>query len=272
MKGRRRRPITAANHFCWSCLAQTPAEIKGKKVIDAAIQALGGQKFLTMEDRVERGRAFSYYRDEISGLSIAAIYTRYVSVAADKTGSEIAQREREAFGKDEDSYVLFTENGGWNVTWRGAKELEPDQLARYRETTLRNIFYILRIRLNEPGMIFESRGSDIVDNQPADVVDITDAEDRVVTVSFHQSTHLPIRQAYKRINPQYKDQDEEVTLYSRYQESDGIWWPREIHRERNGEKIYEMFSDSVKFNTDLTDDLFSVPQPGAAAVPKKRKK
>ncbi len=74
------------------------------------------------------------------------------------------------------------------------------------------------------------------------------------------------------MNPQYKDQDQEVTLCSRYQESDGIQWPHDIHRERNGEKIYEMFSDSVKFNTDLTDDLFSLPEPGAAPVRKKRKK
>ena len=33
-------------------------------------------------------------------------------------------------------------------------------------------------------------------------------------------------------------------------------WPHDIRRERNGEKIYEMFSDSVEINKGLRDELF----------------
>jgi hypothetical protein len=249
--------------------AQTPAEVKGKKIIDDVIAALGGNAFLNMEDRVESGRAFSYYRDEITGLSIAKIYTRYITVAPDKTGVDIAQRERQAFGKDEDSFVLFTESGGWNVSWRGAKEIDPPTLERYRQTTLKNIFYILRVRLHEPALIIESRGSDVIDNQPVDIVAITDSQDRVVTVDFNQLTHLPIREEYTRMDPVYKEQDKEVTLFSRYQDSSGVQWPHQIRRERNGEKIYEIFSESVTINSDLTDDLFS---PELNSAPKKRKK
>jgi len=39
----------------------------------------------------------------------------------------------------------------------------------------------------------------------------------------------------------------------------GVKWPFDIRRERNGEKIYEMFSDSVEINRDLTDDRFTLP-------------
>jgi hypothetical protein len=251
-------------------VAQTPAEVKGKKVIDEAIQALGGQNFLTMEDRVETGRAYSYYRDQISGLSVATIYTRYINVPRDKTGVQIAQQEKQAFGKDEDTSVLFTEKGGWQISWRGSQEMQTDQVERYRQTAFKNIFYILRVRLNEPGMIFEYRGADVVDNTPVDVVEITDAQDRVVTVDFHQSTHLPTRQRYSRLNPETKEQDDEVTLFSRYQESGGVAWPHEVRRERNGDKTYEIFSTSVAVNKDLTDDIFSLPVPGQTA--KKHKK
>ena len=91
------------------------------------MQALGGENFLNMEDRIETGRAYSFYRDQISGLSIANIYTRYITVAPEKTGEDLGQREREAFGKNEDSAVLFTENGGWEINWRGSKELPKDR-------------------------------------------------------------------------------------------------------------------------------------------------
>src|SRR5580658_9872962 len=62
----------------------TSIEKRGKQVIDDAVAALGGQKFLSMEDRIESGRAYSFYRDQISGLSIATIYTRYLTVAEGK--------------------------------------------------------------------------------------------------------------------------------------------------------------------------------------------
>lgn len=252
--------------------AQTKAEIAGKKVIDEAIAALGGDKFLQMQDRIESGRAYSYYRDQISGLSIATIYTRYITVAAGKSMSEMGQRERQAFGKEEESAVLFTENGGWELSWHGAKELDKDRIQRWRDTTLRNIFYILRERLHEPGIIFESRGSDIFDNQPVDIVDITDADDRVVTVYFNQDSHLPVRQLYSHFNNETKEHDDEVTLYSRYQDTDGVQWPHQIRRERDGDKTYEIFADTVKINQDLTDDLFTIPAPGEKMTEKPRLK
>jgi len=253
-------------------LAQTTAEQRGKKIIDDAVAALGGQKFLTMSDRVESGRAYSFYRDELTGLSLAKIYTRYLTVAKGKSGEELGVRERENFGKNEDSAVLFLENGGWEITWRGAKELPKDRFDRYRDSTLRNILYLLRQRLNEPGMIFESRGADVFDNQPVEIVDITDAQNRMVTVYFHRSSKLPVRQIYSRRNPETKERDDEVTRFSRYREASGVQWPHQILRERNGEKIYEIFSESVVINQDLTDNLFSLPAPGKTVEKGPKKK
>jgi hypothetical protein len=252
---------------------QTQAEKRGRQLIDQAVQALGGENFLNMQDRIETGRAYSYYRDQISGLSIAKIYTRYITVAPDKSGEEVAQREREAFGKTEDSSVIFTENGGWEVNWRGSKELPKDRLDRYRDTTLRNVLYIFRQRLKEPGMIFESRGAEVFENQPVDIVDITDSQNRLVTVYLHQSTKLPIRQVYAHHNSLTKERDEEVTLFSRYRDVGGIQWPLQMRRERNGEKTYEIFSESVSINQNLTDALFSVPTGNEKATqqPKKKK-
>jgi hypothetical protein len=255
-----------------SVFAQTAAEQRGKKIIDETIQAIGGENFLKMEDRIESGRAYSFYNGQISGLSIAKIYTRYVTVANNKTGQDLGQREREAFGKDQDSSVLFTEQGGWEITWRGAKELPKERFDRYRDTTLRNVFYIFRKRLHEPGMTFEALGADVLDNQPVEIVDITDGDNRTVKLYVHQSTKLPVRQVYTHYNAEQKQRDEEVTLFSRYRDEGGIQWPHQIRHERNGEKIYEIFSESVAINKDLTDELFTLPAPGSnPAKPPKRK-
>ena len=238
--------------------AQTPAQQRGRQVIDEAVAALGGKAFLAMEDRVESGRAYSFYRERLSGLSLATIYTRYTSRGDGKAG--LGVRERQAFGKDEYSAVLFTGDAGYEITFRGARPMAEERLERYRDSTRQNIFYIIRQRLNEPGLIFESRGADIVDNQPVEVVEITDADNRTVTVYFNQSARLPIRQVYTRRDPKTRERDEEVTVFSKYRDAGGgVMWPFAIQRERNGEKIYEIYSDTVAVNKGLTDDLFTLP-------------
>jgi hypothetical protein len=246
-------------------------EARGRQVIDDAIAALGGQKFLSMQDRIETGRAYSFFHDELSGLSVAKIYTRYIPVPPNRTGIDLGIQERQAFGKNEDYYVLFRQEGAWEVTFRGPKELERDKVQRYRDTTLNNVFYILRQRLHEPGIIFESRGSDVVQNQPVDVVDITDSENRVVRVYFHQTTKLPVQQSWVWRDPETKERNEEVTRFSRYRQTNGITWPQQMHRERNGEKTYEIFAESVTVNQGLPDELFAVPGPDTKPAPPRKK-
>ncbi len=163
--------------------AETPLE-RGKRIVNECLDALGGDRYLHMENREQSGRAYSFYREKLSGLSIAKIYTRYYGNVTD-TAHELAQRERENFGKKEDFGVLFGENEAWDITFRGARPLPLDRFARYKETTIRDIFYILRVRLHESGWTFESRGADVLQNAPVEIVDVTDGDNRVTTVYFH---------------------------------------------------------------------------------------
>lgn len=228
---------------------------RGKRVVYEALQALGGDAFLTMNDRVESGRAYSFYREQISGLSVAKIYTHYLTP---KPGSPEV-RERQAFGPKQDSAVLLTEKGAWEVTFRGARPLEDKRYETYKDSTLRNVLYILRQRLKEPELSFYSRGSDMYDNRPVEIVDITDAANNTVTVYFDQRSKLPTRQTFRRRNEEFKDFDTEVTIFALYRKIDGVMWPCDIRRERNGEKTFEMFADQVEINKNLSDSLFVLP-------------
>jgi hypothetical protein len=243
---------------------QTSQE-RGKRVVTEGLAALGGERFLAMEDRVETGRVYSFYREELAGLSQAAIYTQYLLPTG--TGPEtIAVRERQSYGKmakeglKEISAVLFSEGRGYEITFRGARPLPDDTLERYKATTYHNVFYILRMRLNEPGMTFEGKGIDVWMNQPVEIVDIVDARNDVVTVYFHQSTKLPVRQLYYRRDPKTNVRIEEVTEYGKFRDvGGGVQWPLTLVRTRDGEKIFEMFSESVVINQNLSGDLFILP-------------
>jgi hypothetical protein len=242
-----------------ACLGQTAQE-RGKRLIHETLDALGGPKYLAMKDRVESGRAYSFYREELSGLSIATIYTRYVRPSEPPVPGALLVDERQSFGKDERSgAAVFMAGKGYQITFRGARPIPEETNVRYKDSMLHNIFYILRERLDEPGMIFEDRGSDIVDNQPVRILDITDSDNRTVTVYLHHSTKLPVRQVYYRRDPKTRDRNEEVTIFAKYRDVGGVMWPYDIQRLRNGERVFQMFSETVEIDKGLPSSLFVLP-------------
>ncbi len=254
-----------------ACAAAMPAETaqeRGKRVVYEALKALGGDAYLHMQNRVETGRAYSFYRGQLSGLSVAHIYTRYLPAPPKPAPEQLLEDVRETYGKQEEDVFLYRNDGAWETTFRGATPLADERLARFKDSTLRNILYILRARLDEPGMSFYSQGRDFWENRPVEVVEITDAQNLMVTVYFDAETKLPVRQVYKRRNTEYNDFDTEVTLFAKYRDvGGGVQWPFDVRRDRNGEKIFEMYSDSVAINQDLKDSLFALP-PNVKMLPK----
>jgi len=229
---------------------------RGKRVVNEALAALGGDAFLHVEERVETGRAYSFYNSKLSGLDVATVYTRYLAPAPGK----LSERERINFGRKQDEgFTLFNENGAWDVNFHGAKPLTDERLKNHQEGELLNILYILRQRLGEPGLSFYSQGSDVFENQPVEIVDITDADGRTVTVSFSRFSKLPLRQSFRRRNPTYGDFDTEVTAFAKYHPTGGIQWPFDIRREHNGDKVFEMYSETVTVDRSLGDELFTLP-------------
>ena len=108
-------------------------------------------------------------------------------------------------------------------------------------------------------MGFESRGIELFNNVPVDVVEIYDQDNRTVTVYFEQSSHFPVRQMWFRRNAVSRERDEEVTVFSKFRETKGVKWPWVTMRERNGERIYEIFCESVEMDTGVGDEKFTLP-------------
>ncbi len=233
------------------------AQERGKKLVADAIHALGGDGFRFMPGRVEHGRAYSFYREQISGLSIAKIYTKYLDKAEPGT---LRMTQRQAFGKKEDDFVLLTGTSAFEVNFRGAKPLGEERIKQFNMTTLHDVFYILRERLDEPGMVVEALGRDVVENLPVEKLQFVDSENRQLTVWFHSSTMLPVKQSFKRWDPTINDRREEVTRYTKYRESgNGVMWPWDTQRERDGEKLFELYSDKVAIGESLPASMFELP-------------
>jgi hypothetical protein len=245
------RRTFAATLAAGACLRAQTSQEKGRKIIDQTIDALGGDGFRYMQTRVERGRAYSFYLEQISGLEIATIYTKYT------TTGEV---QRQAFGKKQDDWILLTDTLAYEISYRGARPLGDDRLKQFHESTLHDVFYILRMRLNEPGMAFEARGIDVVENQPVHVVDIYDSENRNVTVWINSDTFLPVRQRFLRWDPIVNLRREEVARFTKYRQAgNGVVWPHETQRDRDGEKTFVLYSERVSVGDELKDGMFEMP-------------
>jgi hypothetical protein len=206
-----RRTFAASLPLAVSAFAAETAKSRGKRLADKVLDALGGSAFLNLRNRTETGRAYSFYHDRLSGLSVARLYTKYLPFNA-KSG--ILELQRQVLGKKQEDAVLFLENDAYEVTFRGARPLAEDRVRQFRETTLHDVFYIFRERLNEPGIEFEGAGADIVENQPVETLDVFDAENRNVRVWVNADTFLPVKQSFHRWDPVIKDRREEVTSAS----------------------------------------------------------
>jgi hypothetical protein len=240
--------------------AQSSYEKRGREIAEKAVDALGGDGFRLMRTRTEVGRAWSFYLDQISGLSFAHIYTRYVDEGA------IKEQQRQTFGKKQDDAVILTASSAWEVNFRGARPLGDERLKQFQDTTLHDVFYILRARRDEPGLTFEHKGKDVVENSPVETIEIYDSENRNVTAWFHSSTFLPIKQRFTYWDPVAGDRREEITRFTKYREAgNGVVWPHDIQRERDGYKIFELYADKVTVGEDFKNSMFELP-PGVKIV------
>jgi hypothetical protein len=243
--------------------AQTPD--KAKDLIQKSIAALGGDRFLHMQNRISSGRIYAFFHDQVSGLDIATIYTEYLP---QRPAKGLAIREREMLGKKQDYSYLFLENQGWDITFHGARPIPDEDWQRYVRTTENDILYMLRYRMNEPGMLFDFVGREVYLTTPVNIVDITDAQNQTVRVYFDQNTHLPVHESFTWLDPDTRQRNEQVTEFDKYRDiGDGIMWPYSVERQRNGYKVSQIFAKQVQANQSLPPKIFELP-PGAKLLRK----
>jgi hypothetical protein len=238
----------------------------GQRLIRQCLAAVGGQAYSNMQNKVQHGRAYQFYEGRLSGLTVMTTYIEYEPKPASPPPGWIGIRDRRDIGKKGGYHVLFMGGQGWEITFRGARPFPEDYMRQYRERLRRDIFYILKYRIDEPGMIFESLGTDIIQNQPADTLRITDSDNQQVTVYLLQLTHLPIHAKYERRDPKTREVFEEVTNWSKYRTVSGVQLPYYTQLVRDGEKIYEMFGDDLEINKDLPESLFELKK-GVKVLP-----
>lgn len=232
---------------------------KGKRLVEEAFAAIGGQRFLDIRTQVRAGRAYSFYNRQVRGQTRITIYDRFEAMKPDAADDWLPVSRREVYTIKGDYYTLFLNGKGYEITYRGAAPQPEDYMQRYRLASRRDIFFFLRYRREEPDLYYYYKGTEIVDNVPCDAVDIVDAEGEAITLYLRQSDRLPVQQLYLRRDPKTRIPYEEKSVFGRYRPVADTMLPWIIRRERDGDRIFSLFAQSYEINEPLSAEIFSIP-------------
>ena len=256
----RRTLLAAAPLVFVRRLTGQTAQQKGRRFVEDALDAMGGQKFLDIHNQVAIGRAYSFYNASVRGLARITVYERFDEMQPNMPEDWLPVSRREVYSEKGDYFSLFVNGKGWEVTFQGARPLPLDLIDRYRLSVRRDFLYFLRYRLNENGLYFYNPGMEIVDNTPTNTVEISDSEGETITVYLRQSDALPHTGLYTRRDPKTRIPFEEKSIYSKYRGVEtGALIPWNIRKERDGEVVFEQFASEVRVNTDIKPEIFQLP-------------
>lgn len=238
--------------------SQPSSKDKVQKLIDQAIQSLGGEAYLGVKDYMAIGRYYVIEEDR-QGWTEFVDQMRYPSKARQETGKK----------DDKESSIFDLEAGkGWVLFGDfEVRPATPEKLERFRKSLNHNLDYILRFRLKEKGVTLHYFGSDLVNGRKAvEVIEVIDAENDTVRISFDESDGLPIRLEFQEIG-KYGRRLRIAEEFSNWHVIEGVKTPMKTDRLTNEQPSAQIFISKIDYNVGLADSLFVEP----TLIPKKKK-
>lgn len=262
--------------------AKSPVEqensAKAKEVIDQAIEALGGQTYLSAQDVTQDGRFYSFFHGESNSVGIAyGLVTKY----PDKDRFEVIKLRSYHIlfwtvgnvpVKDKADIVLIhNANKGYEITYKGTAIEEPKDTATYLRRREHSLPLVLRQWIHEPGVALFYVGTGVAEGKPAQQVTIMNARNESVTLWIDDHTHLPIKKSYSWRDPSDKLRNVEDEVYDNYKPVQGIMTPHSVTRYMNGDMSNQRFVNTISYNQNPPDSLFeaSVTYDPKKPLPKK---
>lgn len=224
--------------------AQTP---QTKAILSEMLEKLGGQTFLDVTDIHAVGLLYQFKRGEPAGLTNFEDYTKFPLM------------ERTEFGKPKNKEITIN-NGmnGWKITPKDKEPQEqvPAEVQEWINNFKTSFDYIMRFTLADPKTTVQHVGSEIIDFNRADLIELRDAAKNRIVFFIDRTSKLPVKMQVRR-------SDEKVTREERYgnwHTFQGVLTPLFVSRSTDGMKTMEIRFDTATYNSGLAGSLFTVPK------------
>ena len=236
---------------------------KARAVLDQTIQALGGQPYLTYENRCEEGRYYPLYHGRTESTGIAY---RYYLEYPDRDRFEVIHTKDVflLFGQVGDikvknkSDLVLIHNGdkGYEVTYKGTAAQDKPDLENYLRRREHSLEWVFRKWMRDPNVALFYGGTAVVDGKETEGVTLLNSLNDSVSVFLDLNSHYPVKISYSWRDPKDKQKNVEEEIYDSYKLVQGIWTPHSITRYFNGETSQQRFITVASYNLKLPDSMF----------------
>jgi hypothetical protein len=251
---------------------------QARAVLDKTIEALGGQPYLTYENRCEVGRYYPLYHGRTESTGIP--YRYYV---------EYPERDRFEVIHIKDVFLLFWDignikvmnksdivlihngNKGYEVTYKGTAAQDKIDLENYLRRREHSLEWVFRKWIRDPSVALFYDGAAVVNGKVTEGVTLLNSQNDSVSVFLDQNSHYPIKISYSWRDPKDKQKNVEDEVYDSYKLVQGIWTPHSITRYFNGETSQQRFINTASYNLKLPDSMFEAAVTYDPTVPLKKR-
>ena len=220
---------------------------QARAALDAMVQALGGQAWLDMKNKQMEGH-------------IAAFFQGRPDLGTTETFEchQWPDHDRIDVTKHRDVVEFFVGRQGWEVTYRGKKDMDKDILDDYLRRRDHSIETAVRIWMREPNTILIFEGQHLAERHLADQVTLISPDNEAVTILMDAETHLPLRRVFQWRDPIYHDKNTDAEEYDDYHNVDGLPTPFTISRYKNDDPVRQYYVTKVTYNQQLPADFWDV--------------
>ena len=225
----------------------TPGHVdpRARQMLDRAIQAMGGQTFLSAKSLTTKGRAFFFQDGATAGMEPFESYVLY------------PDKRRFSYGKTKPVLLINNGDKGWELDRYGLIAQPDQQLQGWITANRYSLENLLRLRINEPGVLIQMGKVDFVDNTATQGIEIIASGGTSVRLDLHRQTFVPTRITYRVRNVKEEAWDDYSDAYADYKTIDGIQTPMHITRYLLGDRIGETFRNSAKYNEEYPPNYFT---------------
>jgi len=239
--------------------AEDASAQKARQILDAMVQALGGQQWLNQQNAYAEGRIAAFYQGKPTGATIR--YWDWRTPSAERIDLTEGKSDKHNWTQ------IFSGSSCWEITFRGKNPLPKDQCAEIVRRRNHSIEAAVHVWMNQPGTILMFEGQSLAERHLAQQVTLLNADNDTITIQIDAMSHLPLRRTYYWRDPVYKDKNEEVEEYDDYHTIGGIQTPFTITRLHNGDMTSQRFIFKAAYNVPPPPDGFD-PDAVAARIHK----
>ena len=217
---------------------------KARAIVDQGIEALGGKAYLTIRDREQQGRIYSFHHGRESG---GGVFWSF---------AEFPDKERVELTKERDIAELYVGDKGYEITYKGPHPIEEKTRLDYMRRHRFSLDTVLRTWINDPGVIFLYEGLAIAAQHSSHQVTLINSQDESVTLYFDTDSHLPVKKSFTWRDPVDRQKNLEDEVYENYRQVSTIMAPYNVTRFFNGDMSNQRFLNSVTINQGLDEAMF----------------